>query len=155
MESREELRRCVDLAIAELESVLDVCTERNAEIRCGEHSRTIASIANHLADWLGLIAETLAESPPGGQLVTSDVIDEIDAAFAKASAGRSWRETRRRLSESAASLRQAISILPLGDPGDLRRWAIKRVQAHSAEIRAGLLAASPTPQPTLTQEGLR
>lgn len=136
--------------------MLNSCTERDAEVRCGGDSRTVASIANHVADWLGLVAETLtALSPARGLPMPPEVVDEIDADFAKASAGRTWNETRRRLSESAANLQRAIHVHPPNDLGNLRGWTVAHVQEHAAQIRAALLVASAATETNLTQEGLR
>ena len=156
METREGLAWDIDRAAGDLAAVLVGCTDVEAGIRCGGDSRTVLAIANHVAEWLHLLAEVVPDLTRGrGDRLQDDVVDEIDAAFAKAAANRSLTETRSRLIEAARRLRLAcdaleekdLSVVVQSDEPDvtvgslLRRWGCDHVSEHTAMIRAGLLAA--------------
>jgi hypothetical protein len=154
METGEQIGQEISLAVAEMEALLAECTDAQAEVRCGDDSKTVAAHANHVVGWLELLADMAPSLSRGARLPTA-VVEEIDAGFVKASVHRSLKETRLRLSDSAERLRRACRGLDEADltapvagmvpvvsvAAFLRRWAITRVKGHSAAIRAGLLVA--------------
>lgn len=156
METKIRLAWDVDRASAELASVLAGCTEAEACVRCGHDSRTVAAIANHVAEWLHLVAEAIPDLTQGrGDRLHDEVVDEIDAAIAKATANRSLSETRTRLVDGAGRLRDACGgleqreldvVVQSATPqvtvaSVLRRWGYSHVIEHTSVIRTGLLAA--------------
>lgn len=159
METKERLAWDIDRAVGELVMVLAGCTDVEAGVRCGRDSRTVMAIANHVAEWLHLLAEVIPDLTDGrGDRLQDDVVDEIDAAFAKAAANRSLTATRSKLIEAFQRLRVACDaleekdlhvVVQSADPdvtvgSILRRWGYNHVLDHTVMIRAGLLAANAT-----------
>jgi len=153
--SKADLARDFDHATAWLERLLAGCTEEQAGIRCGSDSRTVTALANHVAEWLNVVAGITPQLANGSALhMSPDIIEELDAAFAKAAAGRTMVETRLRLRNSASNVRRAIQALPEEDlnaamPSDgngevlvgafLRHWTCDHVREHAAAIHAAWL----------------
>ncbi len=141
----EELAREIGRAVEDLDSLLAGCSGVQAAIRCGGSSRTVSAIANHVADWLQFVAESSGDLGPGaGWACSREVIDEIDATFAKASAARTLNDARSRLTTATQLLGASWQVLDARNMSLLTRWALEHVREHSAEIRAALLAASGT-----------
>ena len=155
MDRPRALARDVDRAIAQLDEVLAACPPPTAGLRCGRDSRTVSAVANHVADWL----QVLAESVPiqiGAEMSQfhGEVADELDAALAKSAANRSLEEARLSLRRSRERLDVVLGALQEGDieatvqSGDravdvgtfIRRWGCDHVVEHAAAIRAALLA---------------
>lgn len=137
-----------------LDMLLAGCTEEDAGVRCGADSRMVVAVANHVADWLDVLARLTPDLARGSvPAMSGDVVGEIDAGFAKAAAGRTLTETRFRFGSAVAQVRQAlrsihrdqldVAVGPDGVPigAFLRRWACAHVEEHAAAIRAALLAA--------------
>jgi len=154
MSPKDELLRDFDRAASELLGLLAGCTEKDAGIRCGADSRTVAAEANHVAEWLALLACVTPDLARGSAWpVTDEIAGEINAGFAKAAAGRTMAQTRLRFRRSVAKMHRAFRSLQPDDlntvvaPGGvllgafLKRWACEHVDEHAATISAALLAA--------------
>ena len=154
MDTKGELVRDFARAAGGLDGLLAGCTERDAGIRCGADSRTVVAVANHVAEWLALLASVTSNLASGSAWpMTDEVVREIDAGFAKATAGRTIAQTRIRFRSAVAKMHWALRSLQPDElnavvtPGSvlvgtfLRRWACDHVDGHAATIRAALLAA--------------
>lgn len=154
MDPKRELVSDFDRAARGLDMLLAGCTEEDAGVRCGADSRTVVAVANHVADWLNVLARLTPDLAHGSvPALSSDVVGEIDAGFAKASAGRTLTETRSRFRNTAAEMRRALQSVHRDDldlvaapdglliGAFLRRWTCAHIEEHAAAIRAALLTA--------------